>query len=134
MNALQSRRVVGLTSLFLVLVMVFAIRVTVTRPLVELRTVSEKIANGDFKQRVLNKSQDEIGQLAQIFNQMAHNVVKREEKLKQEVHQLRIEIDEVKRKQQVEEITGTEYFSELQKRAREMRRGLSGEGLTPAEG
>jgi DNA repair ATPase RecN len=79
---------------------------------------------------------DEIGQLAEIFNQMAHNVVKREEKLKQEVQQLRIEIDDVKRKQQVEEITGTEYFSELQKRAREMRRSLGGEGLTPgtAEG
>lgn len=45
----------------------------------------------------------------------------REEKLRQEIAQLRIEIDESRRVKQVAEITDTQYFRELQDRAREMR-------------
>jgi hypothetical protein len=39
----------------------------------------------------------------------------------QQVHQLKIEIDEVKRQQAVEELTETEFFEQLQESARKLR-------------
>jgi nitrate/nitrite-specific signal transduction histidine kinase len=45
----------------------------------------------------------------------------REQSLKQEIQQLRIEIDEAKRQQQVSEIVDTDFFSDLQARAKEIR-------------
>ncbi|MBM3150605.1 MAG: HAMP domain-containing protein [Chloroflexi bacterium] len=53
---------------------------------------------------------DELGQLARVFSHMAVQVQAREQKLKQDLEKLQIEIDEVKRAHQVAEITGTEYF------------------------
>jgi GAF domain-containing protein len=45
----------------------------------------------------------------------------REEKLRQEIAQLRIEIDQTRRARQVAEITDTQYFKKLQDQARAMR-------------
>ena len=45
----------------------------------------------------------------------------REQSLKQEIHQLRIEIDEAKRQQQVSEIVDTDFFTDLKARAQEIR-------------
>lgn len=45
----------------------------------------------------------------------------REEKLRAEIAKLRIEIDEQHRARQVAEITDTEYFKDLQKKAQQMR-------------
>jgi len=45
----------------------------------------------------------------------------REQSLRQEIQQLRIEIDEAKRQQQVSEIVDTDFFQDLQVRARAMR-------------
>lgn len=45
----------------------------------------------------------------------------REEKLRQEIAQLRIEIDQSRRAKQVAEITDTQYFKRLQDQARSMR-------------
>jgi nitrogen fixation/metabolism regulation signal transduction histidine kinase len=64
---------------------------------------------------------DELGQLARVFQGMARQVYQREEKLKQEVHELRIQIDESKRNLEVAEITGSDYFQELQRKAQELR-------------
>ncbi|MCI0396579.1 MAG: HAMP domain-containing protein [Chloroflexi bacterium] len=64
---------------------------------------------------------DELGQLARVFQHMAHQVYQREEKLKQEVQELRIQIDEARRAEEVAEITGSDYFQELQRKARELR-------------
>lgn len=46
----------------------------------------------------------------------------RERKLRQQIQQLRIEIDEVKRQRQVSEIIETDFFQDLQIKAREIRR------------
>jgi DNA-binding response OmpR family regulator len=64
---------------------------------------------------------DALGQLARVFQRMAHEVYEREQRLKQEVHQLRIEINEVRKAREVAEITETEYFQELRKRAQALR-------------
>ncbi|MBI3966392.1 MAG: response regulator, partial [Chloroflexi bacterium] len=64
---------------------------------------------------------DQLGQLARVFQRMAVEVFAREERLQQEVEQLRIEIDQVKRVNQVTEITETDYFQELRRRSKELR-------------
>ena len=64
---------------------------------------------------------DELGQLARVFGRMAREVYAREQRLKQEVHRLRIEIDETKTARQVAEITETDYFQELQRKVDTLR-------------
>jgi CheY-like chemotaxis protein len=64
---------------------------------------------------------DALGQLARVFRRMAREVITRERALKQEVRQLRIEIDAVRAATQVAEITETEYFQDLQRKADQLR-------------
>jgi CheY-like chemotaxis protein len=66
---------------------------------------------------------DALGQLARVFQRMAREVRQREERLRQQVQALRIEIDETRKARQVAEITETEYFQELQRKARRLRAG-----------
>ena len=64
---------------------------------------------------------DELGQLARVFESMARQVYAREQRLKQQLHELRIEIDEAKKARQVAEITETDYFRELSQKAQRLR-------------
>ncbi|HEX7976235.1 MAG TPA: cyclic nucleotide-binding domain-containing protein [Anaerolineales bacterium] len=64
---------------------------------------------------------DELGQLARVFQRMVHEVYSREQRLIQEVAELRIEIDRTNQAEQVAEITETEYFQQLQARAHKLR-------------
>ena len=72
---------------------------------------------------------DALGQLARVFQHMAREVFERERRLKEQVQQLRIEIDEARAEQKVAEITDTDYFRDLQKKASGLRRG----GGSPAD-
>jgi two-component system, cell cycle response regulator len=65
---------------------------------------------------------DAIGRLARVFGQMAHEVRSREERLKQQVRELRIEIDEARQTRKVAEITETDYFRQLRDQAADLRR------------
>jgi two-component system cell cycle response regulator len=65
---------------------------------------------------------DALGQLARTFQRMALEVRAREDRLREEVRELRIEIDEHRQARKVAEITGTEYFTELRDRAKDLRR------------
>ena len=69
------------------------------------------------------RSSDEatIDLLLATFFQMTQDIREREESLQQEVRQLRIEIDQVRRAQQLAEITETNYFQQLQQKARKLR-------------
>ena len=69
---------------------------------------------------------DALGQLARVFQRMAREVFERERRLKAQVQQLRIEIDEARAAQEVAEITDTDYFRDLQKRASGLRLGRRG--------
>jgi DNA-binding response OmpR family regulator len=64
---------------------------------------------------------DELGQLAQVFQEMARQVYARERQLQQQVQQLRIEIDQERRTREVAEITESEYFQQLLSKADELR-------------
>jgi CRP-like cAMP-binding protein len=67
---------------------------------------------------------DALGQLTRVFRRMAAEVTAREQRLKQEVHELRIKIDAAKRERQVTEIVETDYFRELEQKAEQLRKSL----------
>ena len=66
---------------------------------------------------------DALGQLARVFQRMAHEVELRELALKRQVQQLRIEIDGARAARQVAAITETDYFQDLQRKVDELRSG-----------
>ncbi|MBM4464409.1 MAG: HAMP domain-containing protein [Chloroflexi bacterium] len=102
----------------------------VTQPVARLTATAADIEAGTFEVEKLTgiaQRPDELGQLARVFQRMAREVYAREQRLKQEVQQLRIEIDEVKKARQVEEITETEYFQHLREHAAKMRERTTGE-------
>ena len=66
---------------------------------------------------------DELGQLARVFQRAIREVYTRERQLKQEVAELRIEIDSARQAKQVAEVTETDYFRELRRRAKDLRQG-----------
>lgn len=69
---------------------------------------------------------DALGQLARTFQRMAGEVRAREERLRAQVAELRIEIDEARQAQKVAEITESDYFRSLRERAAELRRTVEG--------
>ena len=71
---------------------------------------------------------DALGQLARVFQRMAREVYAREQRLQQEVQQLRIEIDEVKQAHDVARIVESDTFRALQERAQERRNRRKGPG------
>jgi DNA-binding response OmpR family regulator len=84
---------------------------------------------GEFEPESLSdvaRRQDELGQLARVFQSMAQVVFAREQQLKQQVQQLQIELDEARLARQVSEITESQYFQSLQSRAKELRQILDG--------
>ncbi|MBN2389513.1 MAG: cyclic nucleotide-binding domain-containing protein [Anaerolineae bacterium] len=91
----------------------------------EVREWIQRVAAGQYD-RSFAASKDyqdnSIESLAAEFAQMAAQVHQREEELRKEVMELRIEINEAKRQKQLEEITETDYFQTLQSQARSLRK------------
>jgi CheY-like chemotaxis protein len=72
----------------------------------------------------VGRRDDELGRLARVFERMAVEIRSRELRLKSEVEQLRLEIDEVRKERQVAEITETDHFARLVERASAIRQKL----------
>jgi GAF domain-containing protein len=82
------------------------------------------VESGTFRPESLDQvvaRTDALGQLARVFQGMAKEVAAREQRLRREVQQLRIEIDESRTSRQVDEITESEYFRRLQQKVDELR-------------
>jgi len=69
---------------------------------------------------------DALGRLARVFQRMAREVYAREQRLKQQVQELRIELDEARQTRQVAEIAETDYFQQLQAQAQDLRKIIDG--------
>jgi DNA-binding response OmpR family regulator len=67
--------------------------------------------------------EDALGELARVFHRMAYEVYTREQRLRQQVQRLQIEIDQSRTASQVEEITETDYFRELERKVDQLRNG-----------
>jgi HAMP domain-containing protein len=104
---------------------VFAVAHGVTRPVIALTKIADRIGQGDYDQDLSplysNILRDEVATLAQVFEIMVGKVHQREQTLIRQVKELKIEIDEVKRKRQVSEIVESDFFQDLQAKARRMR-------------
>ena len=91
---------------------------------------SKKIADGDFSFTEQTQSSELLGQATQEdrakqflseFFKMARNVREREEKLKQQVEKLTLQIDEARRKQEFEELTSSDFYANLKEQAKKLR-------------
>jgi CRP-like cAMP-binding protein len=96
---------------------------------------SQRIAEGDYSfalQQIQTNQSSMAGQrapdearaaeLLSAFFRLVEGVKKREEALQQQVRELKIQIDETKRKQEVESLTSSDFFSRLKAKSEELRR------------
>jgi HAMP domain-containing protein len=107
--------------------LVFLVSRTLTRPIQKLTVSAERLGEGDYNQDMSKYTpsgvlRDEIARLADIFAVMATKVYQREQNLRKQVEQLKIEIDESRKQKQVSEIADTDFFRELQTKAKKMRK------------
>lgn len=95
---------------------------------------SKRIAEGDYasaiKQIQTTQSSassggqsdaDKASELLTAFFSMVQGVQEREDKLRQQLHELTIQIDEAKRHEEVENLTKSDFFRELKASAQRMR-------------
>jgi len=125
-QAIRNSMVVAFLVTYLTLfVLVYLVSGALTRPIINLTRVAEHIGEGDYDQDLSGlskgKFRDEISSLSEVFTIMVDKVYQREQKLRRQVQELRIEIDEVKQAKQVQEIVETDFFQELRTKAQTMR-------------
>ena len=96
-----------------------------TKPVVQLTKAATSVEKGDYNLDKLDNvsiRSDELGQLARVLQKMAKEVGGREQELKQQVQELRIEIDRAGQAEEVAKIVETDYFQQLRKKAKEFRK------------
>jgi len=82
----RTRNIIIFTGLFFLLVSFFItynVSKVITKPIRRLFVLSKEFGMGKFKQRITIDSKDEIGELSKQFNQMADDIMKLEEEIKQ---------------------------------------------------
>jgi CRP-like cAMP-binding protein len=90
---------------------------------------SQKISEGDYSfientqtmKRSEGSDEDKASQLLSAFFQMVRNVKDREDQLKKQVETLILQIDESRRKKEVEEITSSDFYADLKEQAKKLR-------------
>ncbi len=109
-------------ALFVLLVLVITRRVTAQ--LTELQAAASRVADGNYTPITLKPQSvnDEVSALAGLFNIMLDKVRVREESLKQEVVELKIQIDMERKNKEVKEIVESEFFQDLKTRAATARK------------
>jgi hypothetical protein len=70
----------------------------------------------------ISEQKDELGMLSRVLSKMIVALQAREQALKREVKRLRIQIDEKKRQEEVDQISSQEFFIDLQKKAKGFRK------------
>ncbi len=99
-----------------------------------LTAAATEVEDGAFDPGILaqvSARDDALGQLARTFERMATEVRAREDRLRAEVRDLRIEIDASRQARKVAEITDTDFFRDLRERAPELRRIVDAPGGDP---
>ena len=126
-DAIRNQVATAFTVTYLALfILVFLFSGALTGPIVKLTQAANALGEGHYTQdfstlKSAGRFSDEIVKLADVFTVMADKVYQREQSLKRQVEALKIEIDETKRKKQVSEIADSDFFRELQAKARNMR-------------
>jgi methyl-accepting chemotaxis protein len=108
--------------------MALALMLLTRRLIAPLRTLAagaEQVGQGNYDPEGLTEvatRADEFGQLTRVFQHMVQQVYTREQRLKQQVKELRIEVNKARQDEQVAEITGTDYFQQLRGEAEDLRK------------
>lgn len=114
----------GITYIIL-FTLVYIISRLFTRPIVTLTRFARHIADGNYNQDLSSltkgRFRDEVSSLADVFEIMVEKVRQREQSLIHQVEELKIQIDETKRQQEVGEIVDSEFFQSLREKAKKMR-------------
>jgi hypothetical protein len=94
-----------------------------TRSVRSLDQASKRIGEGDYTPIDVKPGllPDEITNLTLAFNQMMEKVRGREESLRKQVEKLIIQVDQAKRQKDVAEVVETDFFQDLQAKARSLR-------------
>jgi HAMP domain-containing protein len=112
-------------ALAVLVVAVLALADRLTRPIVALTRAAQRIGQGDYDQDLSafrsGRLRDEVATLTEVFELMVGKVYQREQTLRRQVEELKIEIDEAKRRKQVNEIVESDFFQNVQARAQAMR-------------
>lgn len=100
---------------------------SITHPLRRLTESARVMEAGELdtdtlKSLIDRRVHDEVTKLASVFKRMAEQVQLRERRLREEVKELRIEIDTQKKEREVKEIEDSDFFKNLQANAKSMRR------------
>jgi WD40 repeat protein len=115
---------VGLLAALTLALGTYLLAVRIAQPILTIAQAAAAVEEEQFDPDSLTTitgRRDEVGLLARIFHQMAITVYQRTQRLKQQVQELRIQIDETKRQEQVAEVVETEFFQDLQRRAKSLR-------------
>lgn len=98
----------------------------------ELRKLADganAIADGNSRLKLSYSGDDALGRLVEAFNQMAQAVGDREDRLKERIQTLEININERELHGQVRSITDDPHFNELSSRAKAMRSRRQARGI-----
>ena len=90
----------------------------------KLTAAASAVEAGSFDMAHLDEvtaRRDSLGNLARVFERMASEVRAREQRLRQQVESLRVEVDQTRKAREVREITDTDFFRDLQSRAKALR-------------
>lgn len=96
----------------------------ITKPISTITDAAAAIEEETFDPeslKVVVLREDELGQLARVFQHMAVNVYDRQQQLKQHVKELDSEIGKFKKERQAAGIKETHYLQDLLKKARKLR-------------
>ncbi len=96
-----------------------------------LTTAAATLETGHYEASLVEtvaRRSDALGRLARVFQGMASEVVAREQRLRNEVQQLRIVVDQAHEQRQVAEIVESDYFRQLERKAEQLREQIRSGG------
>jgi len=97
----------------------------VTNPVERLTVAAAAVESNTFDPAAVEavaRRRDGLGQLARVFQRMAQEIQVREARLRAQLQEMRIEVDRAQEARQVAEIVETDYFQDLQAKAKHLRR------------
>jgi methyl-accepting chemotaxis protein len=115
-----------------------ALRRQVIRPIVRIARLAQLIGGDKLTPaapelatvNAIATRTDEFGHTAKVIQRMANEIYEREQKLKQTIQSLQIQIDKERESQEVAQITDSDYFQNLQQRVQQIRQRAD----TPKDG